>query len=118
MFYYGFLIHHLVCDPPVPYREQSYCTIHSSTINIRSEERRVGKECRSRWSPYYYKKKDLFFTGLYFCFFLSFMIGPVFFILIITCITIGFTAVLTFDVDLLFADICFIIVLFFHRLQI
>src|SRR3954449_8384104 len=23
---------------------------------IRSEERRVGKECRSRWSPYHYKK--------------------------------------------------------------
>src|SRR2546422_4578147 len=22
-------------------------------INIRSEERRVGKECRSRWSPYH-----------------------------------------------------------------
>src|SRR5947208_16933044 len=26
-------------------------------ICIRSEERRVGKECRSRWSPYDYKKK-------------------------------------------------------------
>src|SRR5699024_11468583 len=25
--------------------------------NTRSEERRVGKECRSRWSPYHYKKK-------------------------------------------------------------
>src|SRR5581483_12523892 len=24
----------------------------------RSEERRVGKECRSRWSPYHYKKKS------------------------------------------------------------
>src|SRR5256886_17368390 len=24
--------------------------------NRRSEERRVGKECRSRWSPYHYKK--------------------------------------------------------------
>ena len=23
------------------------------TKNIRSEERRVGKECRSRWSPYH-----------------------------------------------------------------
>ena len=22
-------------------------------LNIRSEERRVGKECRSRWSPYH-----------------------------------------------------------------
>src|SRR5687768_3053985 len=25
--------------------------------SVRSEERRVGKECRSRWSPYDYKKK-------------------------------------------------------------
>src|SRR5688500_19689541 len=24
----------------------------------RSEERRVGKECRSRWSPCHYKKKE------------------------------------------------------------
>ena len=24
-----------------------------SEINSRSEERRVGKECRSRWSPYH-----------------------------------------------------------------
>src|SRR5438034_6431797 len=26
-------------------------------LRPRSEERRVGKECRSRWSPYHYKKK-------------------------------------------------------------
>src|SRR5207302_3735168 len=25
--------------------------------DLRSEERRVGKECRSRWSPYHKKKK-------------------------------------------------------------
>src|SRR5467141_4911614 len=31
-------------------------TISPSTP-MRSEERRVGKECRSRWSPYHYKKK-------------------------------------------------------------
>src|SRR3546814_16710192 len=33
----------------------------TSTLRCRSEERRVGKECvstcRSRWSPYHYKKK-------------------------------------------------------------
>src|SRR5688572_32807789 len=28
-----------------------------STTASRSEERRVGKECRSRWSPYHEKKK-------------------------------------------------------------
>ena len=25
----------------------------SASVNKRSEERRVGKECRSRWSPYH-----------------------------------------------------------------
>ena len=28
----------------------------------RSEERRVGKECRSRWSPYHYKKNYTHFS--------------------------------------------------------
>src|SRR6266542_1162335 len=28
-----------------------------SSLHGRSEERRVGKECRSRWSPYHEKKK-------------------------------------------------------------
>src|SRR5437016_13751946 len=27
-------------------------------VRHRSEERRVGKECRSRWSQYHYKKKQ------------------------------------------------------------
>ena len=26
---------------------------HADLLQIRSEERRVGKECRSRWSPYH-----------------------------------------------------------------
>ena len=26
---------------------------HRPVATIRSEERRVGKECRSRWSPYH-----------------------------------------------------------------
>ena len=28
-------------------------SIHFLVIVLRSEERRVGKECRSRWSPYH-----------------------------------------------------------------
>ena len=28
-------------------------TVSSAIITTRSEERRVGKECRSRWSPYH-----------------------------------------------------------------
>ena len=27
--------------------------INVSAVQLRSEERRVGKECRSRWSPYH-----------------------------------------------------------------
>ena len=34
----------------LPDRESSSDT---SKAQIRSEERRVGKECRSRWSPYH-----------------------------------------------------------------
>ena len=26
---------------------------HKERVRLRSEERRVGKECRSRWSPYH-----------------------------------------------------------------
>src|SRR5438270_13376601 len=29
-----------------------------AAVRVRSEERRVGKECRSRWSPYHEKKKN------------------------------------------------------------
>ena len=32
---------------------QSYISGQISTYSDRSEERRVGKECRSRWSPYH-----------------------------------------------------------------
>src|SRR2546430_13958417 len=31
---------------------------HGCIAVARSEERRVGKECRSRWSPYHLKKKE------------------------------------------------------------
>ena len=30
-----------------------HITDNSATTSYRSEERRVGKECRSRWSPYH-----------------------------------------------------------------
>ena len=30
-----------------------FCDVIRSQIVYRSEERRVGKECRSRWSPYH-----------------------------------------------------------------
>src|SRR5216684_1978079 len=40
-------------------------TLHSGdwATRARSEERRVGKECRSRWSPYHYKNHHRFRHG-------------------------------------------------------
>src|ERR1035441_1475654 len=32
-------------------RAQAIKSIHQSGVSLRAEERRVGKECRSRWSP-------------------------------------------------------------------
>src|SRR5438034_2650996 len=37
--------------------DQAYRPLLVAASADRSEERRVGKECRSRWSPYHYKKK-------------------------------------------------------------
>src|SRR3712207_7516470 len=37
-----------VADSPV-----AFGALLLLAINLRSEERRVGKECRSRWSPYH-----------------------------------------------------------------
>src|SRR3712207_1985755 len=34
-------------------REANVYRLAQVSVNIRSEERRVGKECRSRWSPYH-----------------------------------------------------------------
>ena len=34
-------------------RDGDTVTVHSMDRLARSEERRVGKECRSRWSPYH-----------------------------------------------------------------
>ena len=36
-----------------PEREKNIVGIKNAENSIRSEERRVGKECRSRWSPYH-----------------------------------------------------------------
>src|SRR5258708_39429236 len=33
--------------------EDYYLILSSKSVRMRSEERRVGKECRSRWSPYH-----------------------------------------------------------------
>ena len=38
-------------DGPMPQTREHILLAHQ--VNVRSEERRVGKECRSRWSPYH-----------------------------------------------------------------
>src|SRR5574338_412926 len=51
--------------PKNPYPQGATFAVHGATFVQkaetapfdRSEERRVGKECRSRWSPYHKKKK-------------------------------------------------------------
>src|SRR6266516_5821986 len=53
------------CALPITRSEGSSCSRRSragrgrsgTAAPARSEERRVGKECRSRWSPHHYKKK-------------------------------------------------------------
>src|SRR5256885_11910402 len=55
-----FVLQTSVADDPVRHRSlasaQAVATkasAHPERIALRSEERRVGKECRSRWSPYH-----------------------------------------------------------------
>ena len=38
---------------PVSGKVELAPSLHGGAIGYRSEERRVGKECRSRWSPYH-----------------------------------------------------------------
>src|SRR6267378_8240918 len=46
--------HHPEIDPPRnPWDATLWPGASSSGSGVRSEERRVGKECRSRWSPYH-----------------------------------------------------------------
>ena len=43
----------IVEDTPGVTRDRIYAEANWRGRNFRSEERRVGKECRSRWSPYH-----------------------------------------------------------------
>ena len=51
-------------------------------------------------------------------FFLSFMVGPVFFVLLQTSAVKGFRAAITFDIGVLFADVLFILVAYFSSFQL
>ena len=51
-------------------------------------------------------------------FFLSFMVGPVFFVLLQTSAIKGFRAAITFDLGVLLADVLFILVAYFSSFQL
>ncbi|MEW5676511.1 LysE family transporter [Flavobacterium enshiense] len=57
-------------------------------------------------------------AGIPLGFFLSFMIGPVFFVLIETSITKGFRAAMSFDLGVVIADIFFIAVAYFSSYRL
>src|SRR3712207_9254903 len=40
-------------SPKLPITACVALTVTPESVHLRSEERRVGKECRSRWSPYH-----------------------------------------------------------------
>jgi len=61
---------------------------------------------------------DDLITGVSLGFFLSFMIGPVFFILIETSITRGFRAALAFDLGVVLADAVFFTIAFFSSFRL
>src|SRR5256886_8710813 len=49
----GFRQRRLPTDVPTSHSERTVKRAFWAWRSIRSEERRVGKECRSRWSPYH-----------------------------------------------------------------
>jgi threonine/homoserine/homoserine lactone efflux protein len=49
---------------------------------------------------------------------LSFLIGPVFFVLLETSVTKGFRAALVFDLGVLLADILFILIAYFSSYRV
>ena len=50
---YGFGSYREGRIPSIVYYKDGKCIDFAVYLNDRSEERRVGKECRSRWSPYH-----------------------------------------------------------------
>ena len=40
-------------EAPALYGDHHVTEVRRILLEMRSEERRVGKECRSRWSPYH-----------------------------------------------------------------
>src|SRR5205085_8714574 len=49
----------LLFRPDTPHLERPLRRVPRNSIQPRSEERRVGKECRCGWAPNHYKKEKL-----------------------------------------------------------
>ena len=49
----GYTLGDLGCCFTEQYRAMYLSIFYTLILQVRSEERRVGKECRSRWSPYH-----------------------------------------------------------------
>ena len=47
------MLSHLVREPNIDWKKVTIFHLDEYAGMPRSEERRVGKECRSRWSPYH-----------------------------------------------------------------
>ena len=45
--------HEVELDDSIHYEDKYESDLFRAVMQLRSEERRVGKECRSRWSPYH-----------------------------------------------------------------
>src|SRR2546426_8922463 len=45
--------HDVVTAVSILYQSKTVDAVETARVTMRSEERRVGKECRSRWSPYH-----------------------------------------------------------------
>ncbi|AWG24548.1 LysE family translocator [Flavobacterium kingsejongi] len=61
---------------------------------------------------------DDIITGIPLGFFLSFMIGPVFFVLLETSVTKGFRAAMTFDLGVILGDVVFISIAYFSSYRL
>src|SRR5690348_18406014 len=53
-----FFAYYLLHGTRVPLKKHSLCLEALKALHFRSEERRVGKECRSLWCPSYGKKDN------------------------------------------------------------
>ena len=50
---FSFSLYQYPIEAIILFLQKCFYEIKEKNLHVRSEERRVGKECRSRWSPYH-----------------------------------------------------------------